>query len=155
VFGNRAGRDQHGSVPHLIKFAWTPIIRHQMVMGTASPDDPGLTDYWAARRLGNDLDDQAGSASADGGHRRFSDQNRRPCRTSGGLEDFMPDQHANSRRPPTENPPPPSRAAAVRLVLLDLEREHEIQPMRIATTTSGAPRLGDIPIYPQTSLEVG
>jgi RNA-directed DNA polymerase len=50
VFGNRAGADQRGSIPHLIKFAWTPIVRHQMVTGTASPDDPDLTDYWAARR---------------------------------------------------------------------------------------------------------
>lgn len=50
VFGNRADADESGSVPHLIKFAWTPIVRHQMVTGTASPDDPDLTDYWAARR---------------------------------------------------------------------------------------------------------
>jgi RNA-directed DNA polymerase len=50
VFGNRAGRDERGSVPHLIKFAWTPIVRHQLVAGTASPDDPDLTGYWAARR---------------------------------------------------------------------------------------------------------
>jgi RNA-directed DNA polymerase len=50
VFGNRAGTDHRGSVPHLIKFAWTPIVRHQLVTGTASPDDPDLIDYWAARR---------------------------------------------------------------------------------------------------------
>jgi RNA-directed DNA polymerase len=50
VFGNRAGADERGSVPHLIKFGWTPIVRHQMVTSTASPDDPDLTDYWAARR---------------------------------------------------------------------------------------------------------
>jgi RNA-directed DNA polymerase len=50
VFGNRAGTDERGSVPHLIKFGWTPIVRHQMVTGTASPDDPDLIDYWAARR---------------------------------------------------------------------------------------------------------
>jgi RNA-directed DNA polymerase len=50
VFGNRAGRDERGSVPHLIKFAWTPIVRHQLVTGTASPDNPDLTGYWAARR---------------------------------------------------------------------------------------------------------
>jgi RNA-directed DNA polymerase len=50
VFGNRAGTDQRGSVPHLIKVAWTPIVRHQLVTGTASPDDPDLIDYWAARR---------------------------------------------------------------------------------------------------------
>ena len=50
MFGNRAGADDGGSVPHLIKFGWTPIVRHQMVTGTASPDDPDLIDYWAARR---------------------------------------------------------------------------------------------------------
>jgi len=50
VFGNRAGADERGSVPHLVKFSWTPIIRHQMVTGTASPDDPDLADYWTARR---------------------------------------------------------------------------------------------------------
>jgi RNA-directed DNA polymerase len=53
VFGNRAGADQRGSVPHLIKFAWTPIVRHQMVTGTASPDDPDLASYWATRRQRN------------------------------------------------------------------------------------------------------
>ena len=50
VFGNRAGADERGSVPHLVKFSWTPIVRHQMVTGTASPDDPDLAGYWAARR---------------------------------------------------------------------------------------------------------
>jgi RNA-directed DNA polymerase len=50
VFGNRAGADERGSIPHLVKFAWTPIVRHQMVTGTASPDDPDLADYWATRR---------------------------------------------------------------------------------------------------------
>jgi hypothetical protein len=37
-------------VAHLIKFSWTAIVRHQLVAGRASPDDPELTDYWAARR---------------------------------------------------------------------------------------------------------
>jgi RNA-directed DNA polymerase len=50
VFGNRGGVDERGSIPHLIKFAWTPIVRHQMVTGSASPDDPDLIGYWAARR---------------------------------------------------------------------------------------------------------
>jgi RNA-directed DNA polymerase len=50
VFGNRAGADERGSVPHLVKFSWTPIVRHQLVTGTASPDDPDLADYWNARR---------------------------------------------------------------------------------------------------------
>jgi RNA-directed DNA polymerase len=26
------------------------IVRHQMVRGTSSPDDPALTEYWAERR---------------------------------------------------------------------------------------------------------
>jgi RNA-directed DNA polymerase len=35
---------------YLRKFAWTPIVRHRMVAGTASPDDPSLSEYWAQRR---------------------------------------------------------------------------------------------------------
>jgi RNA-directed DNA polymerase len=35
---------------YLRKFAWTPIVRHRMVAGTASPDDPRLSEYWAQRR---------------------------------------------------------------------------------------------------------
>ena len=35
---------------YLRKFAWTPIVRHRMVAGTASPDDPCLSQYWAQRR---------------------------------------------------------------------------------------------------------
>jgi RNA-directed DNA polymerase len=35
---------------YLRKFAWTPIVRHRMVAGTASLDDPSLTDYWSQRR---------------------------------------------------------------------------------------------------------
>lgn len=34
----------------VIDFAWTHIVRHVMVKGAASPDDPDLTDYWARRR---------------------------------------------------------------------------------------------------------
>lgn len=44
VFGDRE------SGAHLLKFAWTKIVRHQMVLGAASPDDPTLADYWAERR---------------------------------------------------------------------------------------------------------
>jgi RNA-directed DNA polymerase len=44
VFGDRK------SGGHLLKFAWTNIVRHQLVMGTASPDDPALTEYWTSRR---------------------------------------------------------------------------------------------------------
>jgi RNA-directed DNA polymerase len=44
VFGDRdSGR-------FLVKFSWTPIVRHILVKGRSSPDDPTLVDYWAARR---------------------------------------------------------------------------------------------------------
>ena len=44
MFGDR------DSGAYLIKFASTKITRHTLVKGWASPDDPALTDYWAARR---------------------------------------------------------------------------------------------------------
>jgi len=44
VFGDR------DSDAYLQKFAWTKITRHTLVKGWASPDDPALTGYWAARR---------------------------------------------------------------------------------------------------------
>jgi RNA-directed DNA polymerase len=40
----------HDSGAYLTKFAWTKIVRHQVVKGWASPDDPTLVDYWATRR---------------------------------------------------------------------------------------------------------
>ncbi|MFF4764808.1 group II intron reverse transcriptase/maturase [Streptomyces sp. NPDC001292] len=44
VFGHR----DNGA--YLVKFAWTKIVRHQLVKGTSSPDDPALTGYWVDRR---------------------------------------------------------------------------------------------------------
>jgi hypothetical protein len=44
VFGDPA------SDAYLVKFSWTDIVRHVMVTGAASPDDPALADYWAERR---------------------------------------------------------------------------------------------------------
>jgi len=35
---------------YLVKFSWTSIVRHTMVKGAASPDDPALIEYWAERR---------------------------------------------------------------------------------------------------------
>jgi RNA-directed DNA polymerase len=44
VFGDcKSGAYMH-------RFAWTNIVRHQMVKGAASPDDPALAEYWAERR---------------------------------------------------------------------------------------------------------
>ena len=44
VFGDR------DSGAYRTKFAWTRIVRHRMVKGGSSPDDPGLAQYWADRR---------------------------------------------------------------------------------------------------------
>jgi RNA-directed DNA polymerase len=44
VFGDR------DSGAYLPKLAWTKIVRHTMVPGTASTDDPALAQYWADRR---------------------------------------------------------------------------------------------------------
>jgi len=44
VFGDR----ETGA--YLLKFSWTPIVRHVLVKGWASPDDPALAGYWAKRR---------------------------------------------------------------------------------------------------------
>jgi RNA-directed DNA polymerase len=44
VFGDRE------SGAYLVNFSWTKIVRHQLVKGGASPDDPSLADYWSARR---------------------------------------------------------------------------------------------------------
>jgi RNA-directed DNA polymerase len=35
---------------YLLKFSWHRIHRHPLVRGTASPDDPALTDYWERRQ---------------------------------------------------------------------------------------------------------
>ena len=44
VFGDR----ETGA--YLLKFSWMPIVRHVLVKGWASPDDPALAGYWAKRR---------------------------------------------------------------------------------------------------------
>jgi len=35
---------------YLAKFAWTKIVRHTLVKGRSSPDDPALVQYWVDRR---------------------------------------------------------------------------------------------------------
>ena len=44
VFGDRM------SGAYLVRFGWTRIVRHQLVPGRASPDDPDLAEYWDRRR---------------------------------------------------------------------------------------------------------
>ncbi|WP_239476472.1 group II intron reverse transcriptase/maturase [Nocardia arizonensis] len=38
---------------YLHRFSWTRIVRHVMVAGTSSPDDPALQEYWMVRRAKN------------------------------------------------------------------------------------------------------
>ena len=47
MFGNR------GNGACLPRLGWTKIVRHSLVVGAASPDDPALTGYWAQRRRKN------------------------------------------------------------------------------------------------------
>ncbi|GGQ31456.1 group II intron reverse transcriptase/maturase [Streptosporangium pseudovulgare] len=50
VFGARDRLDRTGRPFYLVKFCWTDIVRHQVVTGRSSPDDPDLIDYWVSRR---------------------------------------------------------------------------------------------------------
>jgi len=51
VFGDkRSGR-------YLWKFSWVKIVRHVLVQGTASPDDPSLREYWWERQKLTNLSD--------------------------------------------------------------------------------------------------
>jgi RNA-directed DNA polymerase len=55
VFGDRT------SGAYLHKYAWTKIVRHVVVTGRASPDDPALAQYWADRRRKQPAPQLAGS----------------------------------------------------------------------------------------------
>ena len=72
VFGDRE------SGAYLLKFSWTGIVRHQMVPGTASPDDPALADYWARRR-------QRSAPPLDGASLRLLKTQHGRCPLCGGL----------------------------------------------------------------------
>jgi RNA-directed DNA polymerase len=72
VFGDR------DSGAYLLKFSWTNIVRHQMVPGTASPDDPALADYWARRR-------QRSTPPLDNASTRLLKAQQGRCPLCGGL----------------------------------------------------------------------
>lgn len=57
---------------YLLKFGWHRIHRHPLVRGTASPDDPALTDYWAKRQTRIGATEPASSHRASAGWRVFS-----------------------------------------------------------------------------------
>jgi RNA-directed DNA polymerase len=43
------GVGDKGTGSYLLKLSWTPIRRHVLVKGSASPDDPDLRGYWTER----------------------------------------------------------------------------------------------------------
>lgn len=50
VFGDPGRASASTGAFHLVKFSWTHIVRHELVAGRSSPDDPDLIQYWAKRR---------------------------------------------------------------------------------------------------------
>ncbi|MEQ4210475.1 group II intron reverse transcriptase/maturase [Actinopolymorpha sp. B9G3] len=73
VFG-----DRHSGA-YLLKFSWTKIVRHQLVKGRASPDDPTLEPYWTERRRKGPL------PPVDGLTVRLLHAQQGRCPTCGGL----------------------------------------------------------------------
>jgi hypothetical protein len=71
VFG-----DRHSGA-YMQKFAWTRIVRHQMVKSGASPDDPALAEYWAMRRR------KAPPLSIDKANLRLFESQHGRCSTCG------------------------------------------------------------------------
>jgi RNA-directed DNA polymerase len=71
VFGDR------DSGAYMRRFSWTLIVRHTMVAGTASPDDPALTTYWAERRR------HPRRSPLDARHRRLLREQNEACARCG------------------------------------------------------------------------
>ena len=116
VFGDR------DSGAYLPKFSWTKIVRHAMVAGAASPDDPALASYWTQRRRKQ----SPPPVSAPVRHLLGVQEGR--CAACGGLL-LHADQHPQN---------PQQWEQWVRVTLIAIRKQ------RIATTTLGVadrPRL--------------
>jgi RNA-directed DNA polymerase len=109
VFGDR------DSGAYLPKFAWTKIVRHAMVAGAASPDDPALADYWAQRRR------KQAPPPLSAPVRHLLGVQRGRCTACGGLL-LHADQHPQS---------PQQWEQWVRVTLVAIRKQH------IAATTNG------------------
>ena len=81
VFGDR------DSGAYLLKFAWTKITRHTLVKGWASPDDPALASYWAARR-------RRGTPPLDPPRLRLLQRQRGTARSAGNCSCTLTGSHS-------------------------------------------------------------
>ena len=138
VFGDR------DSGAYLLKFSWTKIVRHQMVTGTSSLDDPALTDYWAERRRTGPplpidnarlLKTQAGAARSAGTY-CCSPTTSPKAHKHGSVAGGHPqsDDHTARRRPRE----PRHRRTSLRLIHAHCQRG--TPPNRQRPSTSACPR---------------
>jgi RNA-directed DNA polymerase len=116
---NRARHDRwmfgdRDSGAYLTKTAWTPIVRHQMVDGFASPDDPDRSAYWAARgrrRKPRSTDGASSSSNASADDVRSAagcsctpTKNHNPLTNGNSGSPWSGRRSAARRSPPTSNP---------------------------------------------------
>ena len=134
VFGDR------DSGAYLHKFAWTKIIRHQMVTGTASPDDPALAEYWAARRR------KAPPPPIGKANLRLFEQQDRRCPLCG-------DWLLSAENPP-QNPREwahwlaVTRKAILKVAMLDSGTSHATKPRLIHAHCHHRYHIGDDALLP-------
>ncbi len=104
VFGDR------DSGAYLLKFAWTKITRHTLIKGWASPDDPALTSYWAARRRrGTPRSTRPGcgySNGSEGAARSAGNCCSTPTRSHNTQTNGNSGSKPSARRPVTRRSPP-------------------------------------------------
>ena len=142
VFGDR------DSGAYLVKFAWTKITRHTLVKGWASPDDPALADYWAARRRrGRPPLDRARlrllQGSADAARSAASccstPTTSRDTPTNGNGGSQRPARRsATTRSPSTRGPETPDVITVFRLIHTHC-RDRHARRHRQCTSTSAVP----------------
>jgi RNA-directed DNA polymerase len=137
VFGDRAG----GAYMH--QFAWTSIIRHQIVDGAASPDDPALATYWAKRRRKTPL-------PIDKTSRRLltAQDGRCPiCRTA-----LLPADHRPQIPPEWEQWPATTRKTIIKVVIRADGTPDEREPRLIHDDCRNRSRLALLPAYEPAGL---
>ena len=126
VFGDR------GSGAYLLKFAWTKITRQTLVKGWASPDDPALASYWAARR-------RRGTPPLDPPRLRLLSGSGDAARSAGNCSCTLTGSHStltngSSGSPPSARRPASRRSPSTR----GPERKADPQCSALSTATADA-----------------